>query len=130
VLLDLTKNILWLQFLILKKTKVGRLENNILNFFCLTLVSIGHECDRLALPPQSRHDDLEAGKLQSYKTEGLCLMLNSTSPCTYPLYSSWLHVSAQLYLLDDYFVIRKYRDELNHRDHARININSNKNITQ
>ena len=29
------------------------------------------------------------GKLQSYKIEGLCLMLNCTSPCTNP--SSQLH---------------------------------------
>jgi hypothetical protein len=44
-------------------------------------------------------------------------------------YSLWLHVSSQLSLLDDYFIIRKY-NELNHRDRAQININSNKNIIQ
>jgi hypothetical protein len=44
-------------------------------------------------------------------------------------YSSWLHISSQLFLLDDYVIIRKY-NELNHRDHQQININSDKNITQ
>ena len=44
-------------------------------------------------------------------------------------YSCWLHVSSQLSLLDDYLIIRTY-NELNHRDCAQININSDKNITQ
>jgi hypothetical protein len=38
-------------------------------------------------------------------------------------YSSWLHVSSQLSLLDEYFIIQKY-NELNHRDRTQININS------
>jgi hypothetical protein len=46
-------------------------------------------------------------------------------------YSSWLYVSTQLSLLDDYFIIQKY-NELNHSDLAQINIyiNSDKNIIQ
>jgi hypothetical protein len=44
-------------------------------------------------------------------------------------YSSWLHVSFQLSILDNYFILRKY-NELNHRDRAQININSDKNIIQ
>jgi hypothetical protein len=44
-------------------------------------------------------------------------------------YSSWLHVSSQLSLLDGYFIIRKY-SELNHHDRAQININSDKNLIQ
>jgi hypothetical protein len=43
---------------------------------------------------------------QTSKLQGLRLMLNSTS-------------------LDGYFIIRKY-NELNHRDRAQININSDK----
>ena len=35
----------------------------------------------------------------------------------------------QQFLLDDYFIIRKY-NELNHRGRAQININLDKNITQ
>jgi hypothetical protein len=34
-------------------------------------------------------------------------------------YSSWLHVSSRLSLLDDYFIMRKY-NEINHRDRAQI----------
>jgi hypothetical protein len=44
-------------------------------------------------------------------------------------YSSWLLVSSQLSLLDGYLIIRKY-NELDNRDRAQININSNKNIKQ
>jgi hypothetical protein len=80
-----------------------------------------------------RYDGLEPGKLQSHKIEDFCLMLNCTLPCTnlclnfIKYYSLWLHV--QLSLLDSYLIIRKY-NELNHRDRAQININSDKNITQ
>jgi hypothetical protein len=35
--------------------------------------------------------------------------------------SSWLHVSSQLSLLDDYFFTQKY-NEFNHCDHAQISI--------
>ena len=74
------------------------------------------------------------GKLQSHKIEGLCLLLNCTSPCTNPLtlfqlhwiFSSWLHVPS---LLDVHLIIRKY-NELNHHDRAQININSDNNTTQ
>jgi hypothetical protein len=74
---------------------------------------------------------------QSHKIEELCLMLNCTSPCTNPLSqllikysSSWLQrFILAIPILDDYFIIRKY-NELNHRDRAQININSDKNIKQ
>jgi hypothetical protein len=44
-------------------------------------------------------------------------------------YSSWLHVSSQLSLLDGFFIIRKYNvNELNHRDRVQINVKNQKNI--
>jgi hypothetical protein len=54
--------------------------------------------------------------------------LNIIYPTSFPDLS-WLHVSSQLSLLNDYVIIRKYH-ELNHSDRAQININSDKNIIQ
>jgi hypothetical protein len=70
----------------------------------------------------SRYDGLEpqqTSKTELYPTgpphhaQILCLSFIK-------YHSSWLHVSSQLSLLDDYFIIRKY-NELNHRDRAQIN---------
>jgi hypothetical protein len=48
--------------------------------------------------------------------------IHTQSNITQAYYSS-LHVSPQLSLLDDYFIIRKY-SELNHRDRAHINMHN------
>jgi hypothetical protein len=59
----------------------------------------------------------KSGKLQSHKIEGLCLMLNCTSPCTNILTLSQFHWIFSF-------------NELNHHDRAQININSDNNTTQ
>jgi hypothetical protein len=76
-------------------------------------------------------------KLQSHKIEDLwlCLMLNSTSPCTNPLsqfHSMLLIVVARfisaILILVYPVIIRKY-NEVNHRDRAQMNINPDNTMT-
>ena len=71
----------------------------------------------------------QTSKLQSgrplFDVELYLTVHKSFASTSLKYYSSWLHISSQLSLLDDYFIIRKY-NKLNYRDCAQININSDK----
>jgi hypothetical protein len=78
--------------------------------------------------PQNRRPLFDVELYLTVHKSFVSTSLNIIYPTSFPDLS-WLHVSSQLSLLNDYVIIRKYH-ELNHRDRAQININSDKNIIQ